>query len=1458
MRSRESPISGCPPPTWHPPCAVCKQTDTFYTYFLFTLHALIPMIKPNEFYDLPVCGISDETDGSYFIVQDEGREYKVKMFFFQRNDLEQRQRKVLPCLVREGKDGALYLVQNLAKILSDFYEPNQTYPFVVIGTAQCDGNSGLRYKAQDHLKVPITVICPPNSEPLRPRQQIDVRVKKVNENRLLFLHDDLPTTQSNATLSTLLQLGDATPAQQQYLERVMLTHPAWGATRKLLRKKSPLWPVKALLAVPYANQWIISPLARERRLKAKHGVELLKLYRRIALHVLEEAEWLKAFSPTESERIRDEIATKVEVAELQIEALQLLDDHQAEDTIKGVMYKLDKTGYVYDLQHKLGLMMTIFSLRKDLLEGHIDSLLDFIARKGHSWKNRNLPTAFAHFLEGYMRANAGRANRFLDCSSKESRLVLERMVQAICYFLAFDGGQTEQKGEFQAMLYYYLSLVAPQRTITDEDSSRHMARLLMDRAFWNLIKPEPFQSALVWSQDFRQFDILAHRMLEAQPAVATLIPHSYESELVRLSLSREGLQLVPTLTAEPVRNVLPEGLMDWHGIQLMLEEPSRYRIAAGASLSDWTTWWSDVERALFSPHQEVVVAPTPVVRKTIPDVGTTVKVRVQRRHPYEQTRFYCIIEDESYCGEGWIDTYVKGQDTGMFFYNPFFTLDSFNFEGRPLIFEVKVMGWATPEAEDDRLLFNAQPLILKKMHEWVQDFMEEDRLTNCHLYGYAGQLYRGVTEEGYVVLVSVPDDLECVPGDDVQVRLTHVDNVRSLRAEAVDFSAVPVNMKEVAENFLVDYANGEVYEEDTTEAVNSAEASDCDNAALDEEEVVMWNNNDIHLLLQILDHQAMLEEDHAKAYAFLSVAHIMARMLEHKESMQYFDTRRQFLRQIEHYGVNRQINLEEVERIVRNADTIIDRYPLLREQLTEMRLLSATGDERHNDFLWQTMKDYPASHKLVQLARLILSFNLTSGFPLEGQQEEIRQQIKQLLHIEVDLPQSYTFGCEGQRLEFKTSTVYPPDNDMRPNLEEQTHNLMKVVCGMLNAQGGTLLLGVNDAGVACGLSEDLLYFKGDLDRLKRHVRDSIFRKFGVAINDRVRDEQLPAGKHVVLAFHIPASDEPVALDNSYFVRQGSSSRYIASAEMVRKLMAARDEKGTAADWNASASALEEGTKAATLSANAKTVGSAATTDDASAFAVGASATAVHKDADAPANGTDLATATTHPDAQSDLSPASSSDTAAQNADDSAQQLDALTLLKQTRTSLIRSNVVNSWDENYGIDTVAYLRFYDQGEWCVMDQENWDEGWLTLAVHDREEKGSLLMVYEDGVVNRVPMELCLDKIRNKHFKRYNERTPLFFCPVAPGDALLMAYRDDHGNRFFRLDDIDRIPEGKMLSAGNKLVRPDFEQVVLCEVIPAGQFGGLEKFYNLKDTTLGHSLDVHYEKERNILSNLGIKF
>ena len=157
------------------------------------------MLQQGEFYELPVIGISDEPEATFFIVQSEGQEYKVKMYNFQRNDLEQRQRRTLPCHVREGKDGSLFLVQNTAKILSPYYDAEQTYPFIVLRSLQCDSTAYMRYAAQDHLQVPIVVTCPANAEPLRPRQQIEVRVKTINENRLLFLLDNRPSTQSSAT-----------------------------------------------------------------------------------------------------------------------------------------------------------------------------------------------------------------------------------------------------------------------------------------------------------------------------------------------------------------------------------------------------------------------------------------------------------------------------------------------------------------------------------------------------------------------------------------------------------------------------------------------------------------------------------------------------------------------------------------------------------------------------------------------------------------------------------------------------------------------------------------------------------------------------------------------------------------------------------------------------------------------------------------------------------------------------------------------------------------------------------------------------------------------------------------------------------------------------------------------------------------------------------------------------------
>ena len=94
------------------------------------------------------------------------------------------------------------------------------------------------------------------------------------------------------------------------------------------------------------------------------------------------------------------------------------------------------------------------------------------------------------------------------------------------------------------------------------------------------------------------------------------------------------------------------------------------------------------------------------------------------------------------------------------------------------------------------------------------------------------------------------------------------------------------------------------------------------------------------------------------------------------------------------------------------------------------------------------------------------------------------------------LPKIYSFGEETQQREFKTSIVFPPNNNMRADIKQQTFNVMKVICGMANSYGGTVYLGVQDTGTARGLEEDLKFFGDNRDKYDLHVRNSIHEALG--------------------------------------------------------------------------------------------------------------------------------------------------------------------------------------------------------------------------------------------------------------------------------------------------------------------------------------------------------------------------
>ena len=114
------------------------------------------------------------------------------------------------------------------------------------------------------------------------------------------------------------------------------------------------------------------------------------------------------------------------------------------------------------------------------------------------------------------------------------------------------------------------------------------------------------------------------------------------------------------------------------------------------------------------------------------------------------------------------------------------------------------------------------------------------------------------------------------------------------------------------------------------------------------------------------------------------------------------------------------------------------------------------------------------------LSEMVSASNVLRGKLQPAQMNRIKKNIADYIgvaDIYRNINRDYTdYGEESDTLEFKTSVVFPPHNNMRADLVKQRWAILKAVCGFLNTvSGGELLLGVNDSGMACGLKNDLNY-----------------------------------------------------------------------------------------------------------------------------------------------------------------------------------------------------------------------------------------------------------------------------------------------------------------------------------------------------------------------------------------------
>lgn len=639
-----------------------------------------------------------------------------------------------------------------------------------------------------------------------------------------------------------------------------------------------------------------------------------------------------------------------------------------------------------------------------------------------------------------------------------------------------------------------------------------------------------------------------------------------------------------------------------------------------------------------------------------------------------------------------------------------------------------------------------------------------------------------VSEYGYTVQVPITDDMSDIEaGNYIRVQIDNIRSTGTIEGVFLYKAIESFTVKDAFENLIMNYADDKVYE---------VVAQDKEEE--EQQQEVMMENEYVSELINIIDRMAVLDNDYIKTYNYLAFARLLTYLVKDSDAAVYYSERMRLIQMLQHFAINGRVEQRKLEELTSNYSMMISNYPMLQSKLYELQLMACMDIPERNDMVWKLMSESNDEH-LCRLCRLVLGYNSLKGFGMHNERESIRKKINEELNIQVDGDEPEYFGEENQTREFKTTTVYPAGNSMRADVKVQTHELMKVICGFLNAEGGTLYLGVNNEGVATGLDNDIDFFGGK-DKLDLHIRNNIVQKFGNDANARIRIRTSEKNKKYVYALDIQPSPKPIELDGICYQRQGSSTWPLLGDDL--EMFKSRREEEVK-----------------------KLLGKIEIVKDSQ-----------------EADNTTIAITTGNNTEKNPIKEA----------------LEIKSNITPIATSVLRENPVHSWEDNYGTDMACFLHFLPNGEYMITQDEYWEETELSLCIKEDDEY--IVVAYDNAKIIRVPVTQVIDKKERVKYKR-NKNKVVFACPVKRSELIYTEVKGPNDNNYMRLDDILRIKEGKITDGGERFSVVDNDGLVRCEILSTEHKEPLEKIYNLKPTQLGHILyNTWCAKETEYILNL----
>lgn len=1053
---------------------------------------------------LKVNGIRRDNSRCYFIVSYKGRDFYVKMFNFQAKANEYE--KEIKCLAKEDDNGNISLTQDLVPIVNKLYKVGETYPFQVVGLQ----NSNYIVSDTNGLKFWMTEY---SSDPFI-GQHVKCSVKSIKNGYHMFLKLE-EKQQRQIANSLFLSFEDIfkecnlSEELKEKIQDLINNSEKLSETKNLYNSRDEAWMLNFVECIDDLVLWS----------EESECDVYLPVFKNICLFLLEKSNYLKKLSKTNREDWQRRLSVVLRKTEDYETAFNHLNNNTENEYIAEQLQNLEESEYLYQPERKLRTIICIFNQHEELMAEKMESIFQIIlGGNKDNWQAEPFRSAFVDMLEMFINAYRRKATQDSNGS------LIHKLIKAIAIQLLLVNEEDDVDRRYnRSTLYRMLSFI---KRMYSEELLRASFRCLF----------HTYQEKLEY--EWHHINNLEHLYLQVSNELIqaqnlpTIQEQVFNGNNITLLVRPQGISIRPeNRLTKKLTNSLPDKLIGWSNISILTDsKPVTKLNNKQKDIDKHALFWREIEQSLSTVKDQrnfnIKVEPEKNVS------GYAVKVLYANE---DNSAFYCRLQDEQVEGDGWLSL------KEIIKYNIYHTenfMDCFKeSDGSPMYLPARVIDGPNEEGlYRFSMLEEIKKFFFEDSDDWgigsqiimyIKDESSDD---------YLGKYYVGIADCGVSCRMPMKSAPFLKAGDYVKATIINRTSTGQFICEYKDISRRRFNSREAFQDLMLNVR------------YDSSEFDDVDEDTLPDEQM---STEYVSEIIGILDRQSVLSKSREETYAYLSIAAILSKMLNSEDATEYYEQRKSILKMFYDYEKSGKVDEEKLTEFIDTADNeLIQSDYMINEAITKFQILDSLKNDTNIDKLLH-IRSTTHNEAIRDAADLAISVLLTSRFGLPNVKRQLVDTINEELGVKAYIAERKNYGIESQTVEFKTSIVYPADNNMQPETNLQGAEIMKVICGFLNSdEGGTLYLGVSDLGVATGLAHDMKYLGRNEDGYGRYVHNLINRELGTIANQCTLNSEWEVDEgYLVYVVHVKPAPEIIRYKGAVWIRQDTEKRRLPEEDL---------------------------------------------------------------------------------------------------------------------------------------------------------------------------------------------------------------------------------------------------------------------------------------------------------------------